>query len=225
MLLPEEMVAYDIGLDLLKYNYTPKLDPDWYMPPKSGPRPSPTTRKSNRKPSNWLGSSQTQDIRDEETGLNQHELDDIANSFTNAIRWIEIAKTSYEHMGDIVVDVCKALGNVDIQDIDSTQTQVAWKQDVVDQDAWIAQLIREMNELENQLAEREVDLKREKAKSKRIQRLLSLLEDHVCNPRDVVTKAQLYDEVVAKTGTITSLKLIHICVDYSAKMETILAEI
>ena len=39
-----------------------------------------------------------------------------------------------------------------------------------------------------------------------------------------MTKAQLYDEAVAKIGTITSLKLIHICVDYAAWMETILAE-
>ena len=41
---------------------------------------------------------------------------------------------------------------------------------------------------------------------------------------EVVIKARLYDEAMAKTGTITSLKLIHIYVDYSAKMETILAE-
>ena len=30
------------------------------------------------------------------------------------------------------------------------------------------------------------------------------------------------DEAVAKIGSVTALKLIHICVDYCAKMETIL---
>ena len=40
----------------------------------------------------------------------------------------------------------------------------------------------------------------------------------------MVTKARLYDEAVAKIGGITVLKLIHIYVDYSARMETILAE-
>ena len=40
----------------------------------------------------------------------------------------------------------------------------------------------------------------------------------------MVTKARLYDEAVAKIGGITILKLIHIYVDYSARMETILAE-
>ena len=39
-----------------------------------------------------------------------------------------------------------------------------------------------------------------------------------------MTKARIYDEAVAKIGNVTALKLIHICVDYSAKMETILAE-
>ena len=37
-------------------------------------------------------------------------------------------------------------------------------------------------------------------------------------------KARIYDKAVAKTGGVTALKLIHICVDYSVKMETILAE-
>ena len=37
-------------------------------------------------------------------------------------------------------------------------------------------------------------------------------------------KAQIYDEAVAKIGGVTALKLIHICMDYSTRMETILAE-
>ena len=37
-------------------------------------------------------------------------------------------------------------------------------------------------------------------------------------------KALIYNEAVVKTGGITAIKLIHICVDYSVKIETILAE-
>ena len=37
-------------------------------------------------------------------------------------------------------------------------------------------------------------------------------------------KAWIYDEAVAKIGGVTALKLIHIYVDYSTRMETILAE-
>ena len=37
-------------------------------------------------------------------------------------------------------------------------------------------------------------------------------------------KARIYDKAVAKIGGVTALKLIHICVDYSIRMETILAE-
>ena len=37
-------------------------------------------------------------------------------------------------------------------------------------------------------------------------------------------KARIYDEAVAKIRGVTTLKLIHICVDYSTRMETILAE-
>ena len=38
-------------------------------------------------------------------------------------------------------------------------------------------------------------------------------------------KARIYDEAVAKIGGVTAFKLIHICVDYSTRMETMLAEI
>ena len=37
-------------------------------------------------------------------------------------------------------------------------------------------------------------------------------------------KARLYDEAIAKIGGVTALKMIHIYVDYSTRMETILAE-
>ena len=37
-------------------------------------------------------------------------------------------------------------------------------------------------------------------------------------------KARIYNEAVAKIRGVTALKLIHICVDYSTRMETILAE-
>ena len=125
VLLLEEMVAYDIILNLLKYNYTP--DPDQYTSPKSNPCPNPPIQRSNWKPSNRPGSSQSRDIRDERTELTQQEIDNMVNSFTNAIRWMEIAKTNYEYMVDVVADVCKALGNVDIWDIDSALTQLARK--------------------------------------------------------------------------------------------------
>ena len=140
----------------------------------------------------------------------------MANFFTNVIRWMEITKTCYKHMEDMVVDMYNALGNVDIQDIAFALTRIARKQDMANRDVRIAKLIQEKGELEIWLVEQKW--------TKGKQRLLGLLEDHVHNMGDVVTKALLYDEAVAKTGTITSLKLIHICVDYSAKMETILAK-
>ena len=67
----EDMVAYDIGLDLLKYDCTPEPELDQPTPSRSEPRPSPSIHKNNRKPSNRPGLSQNQDIRREETELTQ----------------------------------------------------------------------------------------------------------------------------------------------------------
>ena len=148
----------------------------------------------------------------------------MANSFTNVIKWMELAKISYKQMSNVVTDLCKALGNIDIQDIELALTQITRKQEMEERDAQIAQLIREKAELQTQLTKKEADLKVEKARFKGAHRLIGLLEEHVSNTGEVVTKAQLYDETVAKTNSVTALKLIHICVDYSTRMETIFAE-
>ena len=120
--------------------------------------------------------------------------------------------------------MCKALGNVAIQDIDSALSQLVRKQEVTERDARINELIWEKEELNERLRKTERELKMEQSKTQGAHRLIALLEEHVRNPGDLVTKARVYDEAVAKTGGVTALKLIHICVDYSARMETILAE-
>ena len=137
---------------------------------------------------------------------------------------MELAQLQYNQLGDMVVDVCKALGNIAIQDIDTALSQVVRKKEVTEWDSRINELIREKEELKERLRKTERELKMEKSKTQGAHRLIGLLEEHVRNPGDLVTKARIYDEAVAKTGGVTALKLIHICVDYSAKMETILAE-
>ena len=124
----------------------------------------------------------------------------------------------------MVVDVCKALGDVTIQDIDTALSQVVRKQEVAERDSRINELTREKEELKDQLRKTDWELKLEQSKTQGAHRLIGLLEEHVRNPRDLVIKARIYDEAVAKIGGVTTLKLIHICVDYSTRMETILAE-
>ena len=222
----EEMVAYEIGLDLLKYNCTPKLDSDQYRdsPTRSDPTPSPSVPHNRKKKSDRPGSSRSLENQNEVRELTQQELEEMSHSFDHAIRWMELAKAQYDQLGDVVVDVCKALGDVAIQDIDAALSQVARKQEVTERDSRINQLIREKEELEVQLRKAEWDLKLEESKTQGAHRLIKLFEEHIRNPGDLVIKARIYDKAVAKAGGVTALKLIHICVDYSVKMETILVE-
>ena len=55
----EEMVAYEIGLDLLKYDCTPEPDPDQGQdsPTRSDPTPSPSAKHNKRKKEDRPGSS------------------------------------------------------------------------------------------------------------------------------------------------------------------------
>ena len=95
---------------------------------------------------------------------------------------------------------------------------------MVEQDSRIAQLIQEKKELQVQLRKTERELKLKQSKTQGAHILIGLLEEHVRNPGDLVIKAWIYDEAVAKIGGVTALKLIHIYVDYSTRMETLMAE-
>ena len=61
----------------------------------------------------------------------------MSHSFDHAIRWMEMAKAQQDELGDVVVDVCKALGDVAIKDIDVALSQVARKHDVMEWDSRI----------------------------------------------------------------------------------------
>ena len=222
----EEMVTYEIGLDLQKYDCMPDPDPDQGQdsPTRSDPTPSPSAKHNKRKKEDRPGSSQDRGNRNKAKDLTQQELAQMAHSFEHAIRWMELAKTQYNQLRDVVVDVCKALGDVAIQDIDTALSQVVRKQEVAERDSWINELTREKEELKDQLRKTEQELKLEQSKTQGAHRLIGLLEEHVRNPGDLVIKAWIYDEAVAKIGGVTALKLIHICVDYSTRMETIMAE-
>ena len=110
------MVAYEIGLDLLKYNCTPEPNLDQYRdsPTRSDPTPSPSISHNRKKKSDRPRSSQSLENRNEARELTQQELEKMSHSFDYAIRWMELAKAQYDQLGDIVVDVCKALGDVAI---------------------------------------------------------------------------------------------------------------
>ena len=68
---------------------------------------------------------------------------EMAHSFEHAIQWMDLAKVQYNQLGDVVADVCKALGDVAIQNIDTALSQVVRKQEVAERDSRINELTRE----------------------------------------------------------------------------------
>ena len=163
----EEMVAYEIGLDLLKYDCTPDPDPDQGQdsPTKSDPTPSLSAKHNKRKKEDRPGSSQDRGNRNKVKDLTQQELAEMVHSFEHAIRWMELAKAQYNQLGDVVVDVCKALGDVSIQDIDTALSQVVRKQEVAERDSRISELTREKEELKDRLRKTKWELKLEQSKT------------------------------------------------------------
>ena len=120
LLSGEEMVAYEIDLDLLKYGCTPESDPDQGQDSSTGsdPTPSPSAKHNERKKGDRPGSLQDRGNRNKTKDLTQQELEEMSRSFDHAIRWMELTKAQYDQLGDVVVDICKALGDVALQDVD-----------------------------------------------------------------------------------------------------------
>ena len=123
------MVAYEIGLDLLKYNCTQEPDPDQGQdsPTRSNPTPNPSAKHNKRKKGDQPRSSQHHGNQNKTKELTQQELAEMSHSFEHAIRWMELAKAQYDQLRDVVVDVCKALGDVPFQDIDVALSQITRK--------------------------------------------------------------------------------------------------
>ena len=123
------MVAYEIGLDLLKYNFTPEPDPDQDQdsPTRSDPMHNTSAKHNKWNKGDRPRSSQNRGERNKAKELTQQELEELSHSFDHAIWWMELAKAQYDQLGDVVVDVCKALRDVAIQDIDVALSQVARK--------------------------------------------------------------------------------------------------
>ena len=122
-------MAYEIGLDLLKYDCTPELDPDQDQDSltRSDPMPNTSAKHNKQKKGDRPGSLQDRADRNKAKELIQQELEEMSHSFDHAIRWMELSKAQYDQLGDVVVDVWKALGDVAIQDIDVALSQVARK--------------------------------------------------------------------------------------------------
>ena len=90
----EEMVAYEIGLDLLKYDFTAEPDPnqDQDSLTRSDPVPSTSAKYNERKKGDRPGSSQDWGDRNKAKELTQQELEEMLHSFDHVIRWMELAK-------------------------------------------------------------------------------------------------------------------------------------
>ena len=101
---------------------------------------SPSVKCIGQKKSDWRGSSQSRGNQNEAAELTQQEIEEMSHSFDNAIRWMELAKVQYDELGNVVVNVCRALGNIEIPNIDAALSQVAQKQEVVERDTRINQL-------------------------------------------------------------------------------------
>ena len=90
----EELVAYKIGLDLLKYDCTPEPDPDQDQdsPTRSDPAPNTSAKHDKRKKGDRPRSSQERVDRNKAKELTQQELEEMLHSFDHVIRWMELAK-------------------------------------------------------------------------------------------------------------------------------------
>ena len=54
----------------------------------------------------------------------QFVLGEILCALDKAMEWIKTAKDRYNHMGQIVLNVCKAFENLDVRDLDEAIAKI-----------------------------------------------------------------------------------------------------
>ena len=92
----------------------------------------------------------------------------------------------------------------------------------MDRDNRIRGLQKDKAILNARTAQKEADWAQANQKTCEALNLLTQFQSYVGQPSDVVTKARIFNETVAKGLPVTGSKVINIIVNYSAKMETLL---
>ena len=152
------------------------------------------------------------------------EVEWNAQAFNNAISWIETARENFDALGQIEKDVAKVLEITDLQDFDKALGTIPRPRDLVKQDNLIRELQKKRAILKARLAQKESDLAMANQKIGEALNLLTQFQSYVGQLGEMVTKAWVFNETVAKTLPVTRAKVINTVVYYSSKMETLLID-
>ena len=148
------------------------------------------------------------------------EVERNAQAFDNASTWIEMARENFDTLGQIVRDVAEVLEITDLRDFDNALGMIPKPRDLAERDNWIQELQKERAILKARLTRKESDLATANQKTGEALSLLTQFQSYVGQPSEIVTKARIFNETVAKTLPVTGTNVINIVVDYSSKMET-----
>ena len=126
-------------------------------------------------------------------------------------------------LGHVVKNVAKALGDINIRDLDKALVAIPKSREVVERNNRIRELQKDKAIFKVQLTWKESKLTNADWKTGEAVHLFTQFDNFVGQPGDLLTKAWVFDETMAKLLPLTGAKVLHIVVDYTAKMETLLA--
>ena len=120
--------------------------------------------------------------------------------------------------------MAEVLDITDLRDFDKTLGTIPRPRDLAEWDNRIRELQKEKALLKAQLTWKESKLSVVDRKTDEALHLLSQFQTYIGQPGELITKARIFDETVAKVLSMTRAKVMNIVVDYSSKMETLLVE-
>ena len=228
VLQSSELATYTLAMEMVKYDCTlePELEPN-PTPSQSGskrqqPTLTPERKKKRKTSANKQGESSAppQDPSMDEPSAS--EVEQNAQSFDNAITWIKMVGENFDALEQIVKDVAEVLEIANLRDFDRALGTILRPRDLADRDTRIRELQNKRAILNAQIAQKESDWVVANQKTGEALNLLTQFQSYVGQPGEIVTKARIFDETVAKGLPVTRSKVINIVVDYSAKMEALL---
>ena len=118
--------------------------------------------------------------------------------------------------------MAEVLEITDLQDFDRALSTIPKPRDLVDRDNRIRGLQKDKAILNARIARKDTDWAQANQKTGEALNLFTQFQSYVGQPADVVTKARIFDETMAKELLVIGSKVINIVVDYGAKIETLL---
>ena len=224
VLSADEVVAYDVGYNILKFNFTDELEkePEVEEEPEKIPDEAPAeTEEAAKNPAR----RKSTDLRGrgEPEPKTPPETQAAEDFFDAGLRWMREARQHHEHIQAYVTEIAKEL-NVEPLGVLEAVRKLAKPEALEAKDAIIRDLEKDRDDLQARTDWAETECREAQDREKEALRLVRNLSTMLSQPAEAAVRANLYNTQLVSEGHIVGSRVVMVLVEFQARMEVVLKE-